>query len=1218
MFLTRLSLANRLLVGLVTAAIATLGVFAAGALKQEMMPPTSIPAAYVSVQLEGVAPEEMSRTVTEPLESALQTVAGVKTVTSTTSTGSSDVMVEWAFEGDSEATLQAVKQAAEGMKSSFPSTARLEVFSGSNKEAPSIQISAGSTGNQDTFSTALAQKVAPTLKTIPGVQKVEVGGREEQRIAIDLRPADVARLKVDPTQITQVFEAQGAVLPAGQAPTANGSSSITVGTSITTLEELQNLPVPAENGLVLLKEFADVKAEKLPVGSISRVNGKPSLTLSVTAAQGANIVQISNAVSEKLAELAPGLKAEFVTLFDPAPYIEQSVHDLSVEGGLGLLFAILVVLVFLASWRSTIIAAVSIPLSLLISMIGLLWSGNTLNMLTLGALTIAIGRVVDDSIVVIENINRRAVVDGITVPGIIASVRQVAGAITASTLTTVAVFLPIIFVTGPTGQLFRPFAVTVSVALMASLLVALTIVPVMAYWFLRRGPRKAPANAEAGAGDAAVSGAVATEGADPTAVSAHRDADEIQLPEDKLQRAIMPKLRATWRRPAITVTASVLLLAITLGLTSVIQTDFIGSSGNESLELIQTPGGGAAAENTEEKIGGAPSANAQSAATATPAPLKAADLIAAAEPVEKATLKVDGVKDVIVSIPLGNDETAGPPTISYSMMLESGADSEEVATRVQAVLDKMKKPGEFQLLTKDAFAGGGGGGGGGAIDLQIQGNDPAALKAASELLETKLGKAKGVQSVRSELSGEQSVVRIKLDEARAAKLGFDRAGVAKAIQEAMDGTQIGQLMFEGESRSILMRTPGTQRTADQVGSIVLPVTSQQTAEAQKVASDALQAKAQQEADSAKARGEAEMAKQISDAQAQRKEAVASLGQLREQLTALMKKPLVPIPKPDEPDDLERAENERAEQIAALQGAISGAEASITAADEQVNQLRQSQVEQANQLVEQQKAEAEQKAVQEIRGTGLKISDIAAVEDELVPPMIIRAEGERKVSLTVMPKKGKLGQANASVQAAIAGTELPAGVTFNVGGASQQQDEAFGQLGIAMLVAIMLVLIVMIATFKNFRQPLVLLVSIPFAATGAILGLLITGTPMGLPALIGLLMLVGIVVTNAIVLMDLINKLRADGVPLREAVDHGTRLRLRPILMTAAATIFALVPMSLGLTGGGAFISKPLAIVVIGGLISSTLLTLVLVPIIYSAMERRREARLARREALLEM
>ena len=165
----------------------------------------------------------------------------------------------------------------------------------------------------------------------------------------------------------------------------------------------------------------------------------------------------------------------------------------------------------------------------------------------------------------------------------------------------------------------------------------------------------------------------------------------------------------------------------------------------------------------------------------------------------------------------------------------------------------------------------------------------------------------------------------------------------------------------------------------------------------------------------------------------------------------------------------------------------------------------------------------------------------------------------------------------------------------------------------MLGAILLVLLVMVATFRSFRGPFVLLVSIPFAATGAILGLLITGTPLGLPALIGLLMLIGIVVTNAIVLMDLVNRLRADGATLAEAVEHGTRLRLRPILMTAAATIFALVPMSLGLTGGGVFISKPLAIVVIGGLISSTLLTLILVPILYTLVERRRENRLERRE-----
>ncbi|WP_218683340.1 efflux RND transporter permease subunit, partial [Microbacterium sp. BF1] len=252
------------------------------------------------------------------------------------------------------------------------------------------------------------------------------------------------------------------------------------------------------------------------------------------------------------------------------------------------------------------------------------------------------------------------------------------------------------------------------------------------------------------------------------------------------------------------------------------------------------------------------------------------------------------------------------------------------------------------------------------------------------------------------------------------------------------------------------------------------------------------------------------------------------------------------------------------------------------------------------------------AATEVTGTAIPLAAIATVEEELTAPTITRAEGERQVTLTVTPEKGGLSAASRAIDEAIAETDLPAGVTFEQGGASAQQDEAFSQLGLAMLGAIVLVLLVMVATFRNFRGPLVLLISIPFAATGAILGLLLTGTPMGLPALIGLLMLIGIVVTNAIVLMDLVNRLRVAGASLDEAVEHGTRLRLRPILMTAAATVFALVPMSLGLTGGGVFISKPLAIVVIGGLVSSTLLTLVLVPVLYTLVERSRDRRIAKR------
>jgi HAE1 family hydrophobic/amphiphilic exporter-1 len=237
-----------------------------------------------------------------------------------------------------------------------------------------------------------------------------------------------------------------------------------------------------------------------------------------------------------------------------------------------------------------------------------------------------------------------------------------------------------------------------------------------------------------------------------------------------------------------------------------------------------------------------------------------------------------------------------------------------------------------------------------------------------------------------------------------------------------------------------------------------------------------------------------------------------------------------------------------------------------------------------------------------RGT---LADVATVTETSTAPSIGHTDGVRSAQITARPTGDDVGAATATLRTTLDGLTLPAGATAEIGGVSTQQDDAFAQLGIALLVAIAVVYLVMVLTFRSLVQPLILLVSIPFAATGAIVLLLATGTPLGVPALIGMLMLVGIVVTNAIVLIDLVNQFRRDGRGLREAVLEGSAQRLRPILMTAVATIFALLPMSLGLTGGGVFISQPLAIVVIGGLISSTLLTLVLVPVLYTLVERLR-------------
>ncbi|WEF21019.1 efflux RND transporter permease subunit [Microbacterium maritypicum] len=1174
-FLTRSSLKNRLILSLATLAIVALGLISMGSLKQELMPSLQAPMAFISAQSQGLAPEEMASSVTEPVEQAVRAVPGVTSVTSTTSSGGAQILVEWSFGENDEETLRTIRSATESLKPSFPSGTEVQVASGGAGDLPAMVLSAGTSGDQETFGDALQQTVVPALKGVPGVRAVELAGQETQRITIDLRPADVTRLKVEPSALGPILEAHGAALPAGQADSAAGPLSITVGSRLATLEDIQALPVPTPEGAVTVAEFADVSIETVPAQTISRVNGNPSLTLQIIPSQGANVVDISHGVNAELDRLAPILKAEFVTIFDQAPYIEQSIHDLSVEGGLGLLFAVLVILAFLRSWRSTVIAAVSIPLSLLITLVGLWWSGNTLNILTLGALTIAIGRVVDDSIVVIENISRRRGDGPLTIDGIVASVRQVAGAITASTLTTVAVFLPIAFVSGIAGQLFRPFAVTVSIALLASLVVSLTIVPVLASWFLNRAPKHRAAAAEA-------SQPVAEGSADDAPLAPEDEVpselDEIHTAPDRLQRTFMPALNAPRRHPVITLVASALLLVATLGMTPFIQTDFLGSSGQASLQVVQTP------------------------------PKEAtADLVAAAEPVEKTLGKIAEIDDITTSIPV---PTPGTPTsITYDLRVKDGADVAAVESKVQKALDGLADSGTIELASQDASLAGAGDG----IALAIQGNDPAALRTASDLLEKQLADADGVRSVKSELAGEQPVLRVKVDEPLAARLGFDRATIAKAVQEALSGTTVGTLMYEGRERDIVVRTPGSARTADKLGEIMLPVTAQQTAEAQKAAAEALEAKAKAKADEAKTKAEKELDSQINTATKQRAELAGQIGALNKQLAELSAAPIVPAdPLSPEDEAVLQAQAERAEQLSALQSAIEGAQSGIKAADEQIKALRQSRTDAAAQQAEAEAAEAEQKAATEVTGTAIPLAAIATVEEELTAPTITRAEGERQVTLTVTPEKGGLSAASRAIDEAIAETDLPAGVTFEQGGASAQQDEAFSQLGLAMLGAIVLVLLVMVATFRNFRGPLVLLISIPFAATGAILGLLLTGTPMGLPALIGLLMLIGIVVTNAIVLMDLVNRLRVAGASLDEAVEHGTRLRLRPILMTAAATVFALVPMSLGLTGGGVFISKPLAIVVIGGLVSSTLLTLMLVPVLYTLVERSRDRRIAKR------
>jgi HAE1 family hydrophobic/amphiphilic exporter-1 len=768
---------------------------------------------------------------------------------------------------------------------------------------------------------------------------------------------------------------------------------------------------------------ADVSIKDDARTSITRTNGLETLAISVTKKPEGDTVAISHAVKDLLPQLEAelGSNAKFTPVFDQAPFIEKSIKDLTTEGLLGLGFAVAVILLFLMSVRSTLVTAVSIPLSLLITFIGLSGTGYSLNILTLGALTIAIGRVVDDSIVVIENIKRHLSYGEAKLTAILTSIREVAGAITASTLTTVAVFLPIAFVGELAGELFRPFALTVTIALLSSLLVSLTIVPVLAFWFL-----KSSAN---GAGEAPRS-------AREVQAQAH-EAEQRSL----LQRGYLPVLNKTQKHPVLTLIAAVLVLGGTAAMTPLLATDLLGRSGENSMTVKQELPAGTSLEDTST----------------------------AARKVEDVLLGIDGIRDVQVTS--GNAQagftaltSSGASNSSFTVVTEEKANQGKLQDTVRSELAAAGTAGKISVGSQQ-----GGFGTSSTVDITLKAASSEDLRKASDSMVKALTGVPGSSEVTTNLAASQPVVQVKVDRAKAVAAGLTEEQVAGVLASTISPVPAGTVRIDTDD---------------------FPV-------------------------------------QIGEGKR-----FTSIAAVRD----------IPLP------------------------TASGA---------------------------------------------VPLSRIAAVEQVDVPVSITSSNGQRTAQVSVTPSGSNLGAVSAEVQQRLKAVDLPAGVSAEIGGATTQQAESFRQLGLALLAAIAIVYVIMVATFKSLVQPLILLVSVPFAATGAVALLLVTRVPLGLPSLIGMLMLVGIVVTNAIVLIDLINQYRNPrggnpGMSVADAITHGARQRLRPILMTALATVFALTPMALGMTGGGGFISQPLAIVVIGGLVSSTALTLVLVPVLYRLVEGRKE------------
>lgn len=1118
--LAKLSMRNRALIALITVVVAIFGGIALTNLKQELAPSIQLPQLSIITAYPGASPDVVNADVSTPIETAIQGISGLDSTSTTSSTGVSRVVASFTFGTDLAFAEQKLLSAVNRIAPQLPDDVDPQVIAFSFDDLPVTAVAVTGAEDPSTLSDEITRTTLPELRDIDGVREATLVGDQGRRVVITPDPATLAQYGLTTQAIRDALAQSGVLLPAGEITEGDSTFAVQAGTRLGSVEDVAELPligateqqpvpelpegeagvdpgvppgaidegaVPGAGGVpgvdagtgtgtaavpvaLTIGDVASVELTENPQTSISRVNGEPALAISITKLPSANTVEVSNAVAAALPDLQAALDttnpgAEFTVVFDQAPYIEKSIESLAVEGTLGLIFAVLVILVFLMSVRATLVTAISIPTSVLITFIGLQAADYTLNILTLGALTISIGRVVDDSIVVIENIKRHYVAGVDKASTIIHAVREVAGAITASTVTTVAVFLPIALVEGVTGELFRPFSLTVTIALLASLLVSLTIVPVLAYWFLKPSkPAKGQTEADAAAAaafvddvwlapelrDADGGGRLATtpeparattKPAPASTAATAAPVDELEHPS-RLQKGYLPVLGWTLRHSAITIIAAVIVLAGTVALAPFMKTNFLGDSGQNTFRVTQELPVGSSLEYLAET----------------------------SLPVEEAIRGVEGVETVQTSIGTATGGGAlaafggSGDTVAYNVTTDEDADQVALQAEVRAELDELEDVGEITLAAQSGF------GASSDIEVDISASNQEDLRAATDAVVEELSGLDSLTQVTSNLEESRPYVAVVIDRAAAAEAGYSEAALGGIVSASMQPQSAGSIVIDEQTLTIYLATEEPPTTIEALSALAVPTPA---------------------------------------------------------------------------------------------------------------------------------------------GT-VRLDSLATVQQADGPASITTVKGLRSATVAGTPAGDDLGTASADVQAAVDAVDLPDGTSASIGGVTADQQESFSQLGLALLAAILIVYIVMVATFRSLLQPLLLLVSVPFAATGAILLQVVTGIPLGVASLVGVLMLVGIVVTNAIVLIDLVNQYRDRGMNVRDALLHGASRRLRPILMTALATIFALLPLALGLTGSGGFISQPLALVVIGGLLSSTVLTLLVLPALYDLVEGGRERRKAKR------
>lgn len=1180
--ITKFSLKNALAIIIVVIMIAAGGFYSATQLNRESMPDITIPIVSVATVYPGAAPGDVYKDVTKPIEGALRSVQGVKNVTAQSNDSFSMVIGEFSYSSDMDKVEQGVNKALESVdlpdRAVKPTVSRMSMSSG---DILKISIT-GDEKNYAELAQKVNSKVLPSLKNIDGVGSATVVTDPNTQVRITF---DAKKLKKEGLQVSDIIsqmQAASLSFPVGTVDLGTKSEPVRVSGTMESVHDIENFviakypstgemmgqafsgfgtafsqigqgmgalgkgigqvgaatgKVAANTGMVngiqqIQGNLVDLKIQKkdtsdkiaslqsqvdeidaqikaldptapdyaakmgelqakrgplagqlsgmkkglegineaitqmtaaektlqksidknnaalmksaqsssssssmksggsksmsmsspsgvdiktIPLKDVatvsygadkdvvmSRANGKNAVLISIKKTQDGNTVKVAQEVNKKLASLTKTLghnvKSEVV--YDASIAINNSVSGMVREGLLGALFAVIIILIFLRNWRATTIVAFSIPVSVLTALLSMKVFGITLNAMTLGGLTVAIGRIVDDSIVVVENIFRNIQEGAERTPEMIANAtHEVSSAITASTITTVAVFLPLGFVSGIVGKIFMPFALTVTVALLASLLVALALIPVLAKYFLLHA--KVPAEKE----------------------------------PSKLEKKYEQILNWGLAHRARMIIGALVLFVASLALIPVIGTGFMPDTAEKYMTVsVEYPEGTQA--TTVDKT------------------------VVAIEKKVKAYPEVERFQTTIGA---KADGSGSGNTASLFVKLKDIDNFDSLISRTRKDLSPLasKKSGIDISVVKQQTAGMSGG-----LEVTFSGSNTQKIKASSERFMHEIKDVPNVANLENNLGTTRKQLNVKVNQAKAAKYGLSTAMIMGTVQARLSEQEEGTLDIDNQNIKVTYRTDdGSYATPEAIGDIKMTAPTGDTI------------------------------------------AIKDVSEVKNVDTAV------------------KVLTKNCTQYASVTG-------EITSED-----------------------------------SGKVISDVKAKLKEF---------------------------------------KLPQGVTANVGGEAEMMSETFGQMGMAMGIAIFAVFLCLVLAFGEATAPFAILFALPLAAIGGLVGLWITGLPLDMPAMIGALMLIGIVVTNAVVFIDRVNQQLKRGMNRHDALLEAGRTRMRPILMTALATIIALVPLASGF-GEGSLVSRSLAVIVLGGMTSSTFLTLLIVPVLYDALESLRDA-----------